>query len=261
MKSLLNKGIHQLWKLVHKQVVCSDVEKLAFLERAKEVKSEISDWCGTTEHENIGLGQNCNASWYLKSTGIKRASYPFDWVFATPAIIMDILNDDFKAFLDKDQLIPHGMDAGHKRYHETMFGHRNPASSASDLQFLERCVARWKQLMHDRKPVVFITVVLNEFEKRKRWQDGFTKGFAMPKNQVLSDFEGMMQQIKDLNPNAKFLFIEQYTEKPFELSITEKSGSVLWIKFCSIDKNTGVQYINEVDDSVMKVLYEGLTPN
>lgn len=260
MKSILNKGIHELLKLAHRSVKVSETKRQEYLSKAEEVASQISEWIGNDERECIGLGQNCNASWYLKESGNKRASYPFDWMFTTPNIMLDILGDDFGSFLDQTQLIPHGLDAGHQRYHETLFGHRNPATSADDHAFFKRCVERWNQLMYAQKPVVFLTVVLNESDKRKRWKEGFTKEFNMPTNQKLADFEKMIKTILTINPNCKFLFIEQYTEMPFELSVIEKNSQSLWIRFNAIDSNTGVQYLNEVDDEVIKTVLKGLQP-
>jgi len=258
MKSFINKGIHEVLKLVRKPVSCSDAEKTAYLNRATEVQHEIKDWLGQTNYEKVSLGQNCNASWYLKASENKRASYPFDWLFTTPEIIEDILSDNFDSFLDKSQLIPHGLDAGHERYHDWLFGHRNPASSNTDLEFLRRCVTRWNALRQTQKPVVFVTVVLNEFNKRKRWREGFSKQFELPKAQTLLDFQSMMHRISAINPNCKFLFIEQYTEETFELITQVKTENAFWLKFSAIDKNTGVQYLNTVDDEVMKVVFGGL---
>ncbi|MBP9150699.1 MAG: hypothetical protein KBF73_00305 [Flavobacteriales bacterium] len=259
MKSILNKGIHEVLKLTHRSVSVTDVERESYLKRAIEIQTEIKNWLGEIEHENVGLGQNCNSSWYLKATENKRASYPFDWLFTTPEIIQDMLSDNFEAFTNRNQLIPHGLDAGHERYHEWLFGHRNPASSDSDLNFLKRCIERWNSLMQSQTPIVFVTVVLNEFEKRNRWRNGFTKGFSLPKNQTLTDFEPMIGKVQSINPNCKFLFIEQYTERKFELIIQAKTENALWLKFCSVDTNTGVQYLNSVDDEIMKIIYGGLT--
>jgi len=258
MKSILNKAAHQILKLTHSTVECSDEERATYLARAEEIQTEIREWLGNTEREKIGLGQNCNASWYLKATENKRASYPFDWIFTTPELILDMLDDDFEKFLDKGQLISRGMDAGHEYYHSWLFGHRNPASSSSDHTFFQRCVNRWNELMQAQKPVVFLSVILNESEKRKRWKEGFNKNFKMPTNQKLTDFDGVIDKILSINPNCKFLFVEQYTEEPFELSVIQKTENAFWLKFCAIDSNTGVQYLNEVDDAVMKTLLKDL---
>lgn len=259
MKSLINKGVHKLMKLVHKSISYTENERIRYLKRAREVNSEISSWVGDEDFEMIGLGQNCNASWYIKESGNKKTSYPLDWIFTTPEIILDMLDDDFESFTRKDLLIPHGIDAGHKRYHETLFGHRNPASRESDRQYLLRCVDRWRAKMKSQSPVLFLTIVLNESDKRKRWKKGFTKEFKMPTEQNLSDFENLMQRLLLVNPNAKFLFIEQQTEDDFQLSIESKTELALWLNFTSLDKNTGVQYLHEVDDEVMKTILNDLT--
>ncbi len=83
----------------------------------------------------------------------------------------------------------------------------------------------------------------------------------MPKEQTLEDFKALMDKIHLLLPNSKFLFIEQYTEQPFNLSVTDKKEQSFWLKFSAIDKNTGVQYLNSVDDEIMKIIYAGLKQN
>jgi hypothetical protein len=113
--------------------------------------------------------------------------------------------------------------------------------------------------MKSQKPVLFLTVILNESEKRKRWKKGFTKEFSMPTNQKLEDFSSMMNKLTSLNDNCKFLFVEQKTQVPFDLSIIEKSEKAMWLNFSAIDKNTGVEYIHEVDDAVMKTVLANLT--
>ena len=244
--------------MLHRPTPCSDLERTSYTNTATKVNSEIKQWLGDSDFELIGLGQNCNASWYIKATENKKASYPFDWIFTTPEFILDMLADDFSALLHKDLLIPHGMNAGHERYHETLFGHRNPASNEADREYLARCIDRLKEKMKSQKPVLFFTVILNEPEKRKRWKEGFTKAFNMPINQKLEDFSGMMNKLTSLNGNCKFLFVEQKTQVPFDLSIIEKSEKAMWVNFSAIDKNTGVEYIHEVDDAVMKTVLANL---
>ncbi len=115
--------------------------------------------------------------------------------------------------------------------------------------------------MASQEKVLFLTIVLNESDKRKRWKKGFTKEFEMPVNQDLTSFQAMIQSVSKINPNCKFLFVEQITEGLFELKIEDKTENALWIKFSSIDKNTGVQYLNEVDDEVIKTILRGLARN
>ena len=259
MKSFINKGIHGLLHLMHRPVACSETERAAFLQTASETNLELKQWLNNSDFELIGLGQNCNASWYIKESGNKRTSYPLDWIFTTPEIILDMLDDDFAGFVQKDLLIPHGMDAGNQRYHETLYGHRNPASRETDRQYLIRCIERWRKRMKAQEPILFLTIVLNESDKRKRWKEGFTKKFKMPTNQKLEDFEILMTKLKSINSNCKFLFVEQKTQEQFDLSVKNKTENAIWLNFSAIDKNTGVQYMHEVDDAVMKTILANLT--
>ena len=248
---------HLFAKALQKRVHYSDAEKTMHLKNAEELFSGISEWKGSTEFEYIGLGQNCNASWYLKETGLKKASYPFDWIFTTPEIICHMIEDDFKTLLNKQHLVPLGMDAGHKVYHASFFGHRNPASSNSDFEFLERCVARWNRMMDEKRPVLFTTVVLNEPDKRKRFKRGFKGQFKMPVGQKLDDFEPMIQLLQSKNPNCKFLFIEQYTEGDFSLKPVTQNATSYWLRYSCKGSNSGVKYLNDFDDLIMKTLFRG----
>jgi hypothetical protein len=113
--------------------------------------------------------------------------------------------------------------------------------------------------MNSQTPVLFLTVVLSEPDKRPRWKKGFTKDFKMPRDQELSSFDKLIQSISVINPNCKFLFLEQFTEGKFELTIKSKAENIMWVKFRSVDKNTGVQYLHKVDDEVMKTLLTHLS--
>jgi Putative papain-like cysteine peptidase (DUF1796) len=48
----------------------------------------------------ISLGDHCLTSYLLKIYSLKSWSSPFDWLFSSPNLIADCLNDDFKTFLD-----------------------------------------------------------------------------------------------------------------------------------------------------------------
>ena len=68
-----------------------------------------------------------------------------------------------------------------------------------------------------------------------------------------------MTKLKSINPNCKFLFVEQKTQEQFDLSVQNKTEDAIWLNFSAIDKNTGVQYMHEVDDTVMKAVLANLT--
>jgi hypothetical protein len=257
MRDAINTFWHTVAKAVQKHVSYSKQEKAQARARVEEVRNQISEWkiAGATP---IGMGQNCCTSWYMKQSKNKFASYPFDWIVTSPEIIIDILDDDFNRLLDREQIISKTYRAGHSYYHDIMFGHRNPALSKDDHAYFLRCVKRWKELMKENPPVVYVTIVLNEVDKRKDVLNGFNGKMKAPRDQQLSDFTEMMERLNQVNPNAQFLFIEQYTESDFELNIKHRSDEIMWIRFSVKGSNTGVQYLNEFDDILMTTIFRGL---
>jgi hypothetical protein len=47
------------------------------------------------------LGPRCHTASFLKRNHLKKASYPFDWIFSDIDMITHCLEDDFNIFLDK----------------------------------------------------------------------------------------------------------------------------------------------------------------
>lgn len=185
-------------------------------------------------------------------------SFPFDWVATSPAILVHCLSDRFETFLNQELAVSRGIRAGHKVYNANFFGHRNPRSIQADFDYYLRTVQRFLQLMDRQEPVIFITTVLNEAAKRPVWADGFVHDFHRPENQSPQDFIPMMDAINTINPNARFVFIEEYTEVMFSLEITVSNERMLWIRHCAMGRSTGVQYLDEVDDQVALRLYSAL---
>ena len=48
----------------------------------------------------VSLGTSCYPAWLLQELGLRHAAYPFDWIFATPAMVLHMLEDGFRHFLD-----------------------------------------------------------------------------------------------------------------------------------------------------------------
>ena len=107
------------------------------------LKNEISEWKEQQKYTLVSLGQNCNSSWYLKETGNKEASYPFDWIFSSQKIVVDAINDRFESFIDKRNIISLWEKAGNKIYHSSLFNHRNPVKSEEDYSYYKRVIERF----------------------------------------------------------------------------------------------------------------------
>ncbi len=207
----------------------------------------------------VSLGQNCNSSWYLKETGNKEASYPFDWIFSSQKIVVDAINDRFESFIDKRNIISLGEKAGNKSYHSSLFNHRNPVKSEEDYSYYKRVIERFLDIIDRGEPTVFVITVVNEYEKRKEWYNSFVDSMMPSFPQSLESFSELITLIKSINKNVKFIFIEQFTECDLKLDISIKTNDILWIKFYSGHKNTGVHYLDTVDDTIMKIVYSGLS--
>ena len=80
---------------------------------------------------------------------------------------------------------------------------------------------------------------------------------AFPQN--LDSFSELIALMKSINKNVKFLFIEQYTESDLELEIRNKTDDIFWVKYNSAQSNTGVHYLDTLDDTIMKIVYSGLS--
>lgn len=220
--------------------------------RCDEVCVELKAWAEGGFDEAVSLGQNCSSSWYIKECGLKKASYPFDWLATNARVLGHVLGDDFSTLLDRGQMVSLLTEGGHSFYHTRMIGHRNPARNEADFKYYVRCADRWRALMSSRQPVVFVTVVLNEYKKRPRVSRWFTEPFKLPEVQTIDDYRPVVELIGAQNPNARFLFIEQYTQGPFELAIKHQTEQQVWLKMASQGASSGVMYLDPTDDLIMR---------
>ncbi len=119
----------------------------------------------------ISLGTNCYPALTIKGLGLKRASYPFDWIFSSPAMIVDALRDNFARFLDPKQhratpierrRTPKTEQADHLHYRdrfgvETMFMHRDITEPVHKAYY-HRTVERFRAvMMSDQTKLLFMT--------------------------------------------------------------------------------------------------------
>jgi hypothetical protein len=122
------------------------------------------------KQEYLSLGSLCHASMLLKNIGYKKRSYPFDWIFSNPEMVIECLKDDFKTFLDKSYYIHrHSKQCGHSLYHPHMFNHRNPLKNEEDHLYHTRCVHRFRELSSQRKCFVVMLVNLTTETDTNYW--------------------------------------------------------------------------------------------
>ncbi|MEH6764506.1 MAG: DUF1796 family putative cysteine peptidase [Aequorivita antarctica] len=237
----------------------SGVDVYNVILEAAKISNVIYDWQDDGEVEKISIGQNCNSSYYLKHTNNKRHSYPFDWIFSSAEIVLHAIKDNFNTFLDKKMMNSITDDVGgHLFYHSKMFNHRNPLSSDENYDYYKRCADRFVTVIKTGKPIIFVCTVVNEPDKRPSWSNGFDREIPKPENQSIKSFMNLITVIQRINPRSKFLFVNQLTEGKLKIEYQFFAKDVLWIDFVSKGENTGVKYLDLLDDTIIKIIYNGL---
>lgn len=208
----------------------------------------------------ISLGENCSSAWYLKQLGLRDAAYPFDWIFSSPDIVVDCIENQFRSYLDKGLIQPNRdqSSAGHKIYHEHLFNHRNPIATEDDYGYVYRCCERFNALKNSNETCCFLITLINEPAKRPMWAKGFTKDFAMPTSQSVDSLTRLFNTVKAHCAGAKFVVVDHYTNSSNSTQAKQISDDVFWIEFHAEGNSTGVFFENKLDDFCFKLSLTGL---
>jgi len=116
------------------------------------------------------LGALCHTASWIKQMQMKKCSFPFDWIFSNPNMIIDCIDNDFKIFLDKNFHIPHEIHtnskqiSGHKVYGGQIFNHHYILEDNTYSYFV-RCVNRFRILTKKKENKLFIISFVNTREK------------------------------------------------------------------------------------------------
>ena len=124
-------------------------------------------------HGVISLGTHCYAAALLGRFGARNWSGPFDWIFSTPAMVRDSMEDRFAAYLDPAhyRLVPvdERVDPDYERVSHVAFEARydipsavfnhTDAHTARGQDYLRRCVARFEASLGGTEPLRFLQIV------------------------------------------------------------------------------------------------------
>jgi hypothetical protein len=230
--------------------------------RLEAAKAAIHDFAGDFggDYTCISLGQRCSSAWYLKEAGLKKESYPFDWVFSSTDIVLDCVADSFGKFLDKSliEVLPDGQKAGHTVYHSTLFNHRSPLKSDADYQYYVRCCDRFMAQIASKANTLYLITLINEPHKRPGWAKGFDRDFQMPTQQSAATVRPLISALLMGNENSKFLILDPYTNQVPGVWYETISRHVLLVKFYAQGNTNGVFYPDKADDAAMKLILSGL---
>ncbi|HMQ74730.1 MAG TPA: DUF1796 family putative cysteine peptidase [Flavobacteriales bacterium] len=257
MKAWIDDLAHALLRRVRGPVRRSVAEVDAVNAATAALREQLFAWAEVAPSVAVSLGQNCSTAWTIKAVGAKQASYPFDWLAVSPALLEHVLDDGFRTFLDRRRMIPLLTDGGHRDYHRSLFGHRDPRSFDRHHAYYVRCVDRFNGVLATDEPILFVTTVVNEPAKRRRLAGGFRPAFRLPERQTPAHFQGVMDRLVARHPRSRFLFIEQYTERPFHLELTHRDARMAWVRHDAQGVSTGARYLDPLDDHVMRALLLG----
>jgi hypothetical protein len=208
----------------------------------------------------VSLGQNCSTAWYLQLVGKRACAYPFDWIFSSPQIVEHCLRDDFRAFLDKELLVPVDAScAGHARYHARLFNHRNALLEEHHAHYV-RSFGRFRALMDSERPVVFVSTALPEHAARPARRDGFVYDYAAPANvDALSEYEALHALVTARAAPTWLVVIEQRTNRDrARVDVRAHGGDFIVVRFDVCGASNGVNYVHPIDDSLARVLYASI---
>jgi len=134
-----------------------------------EADQQIRD-IGCRRYQAVtSIGSQCLTSVMLQNAGLKRFSGPFDWIFSNLRMVADCIEDDFAAFLDRDQYRPIPPErrqstttqfANHALYHHryklaAIFNHSDPCRP-DVYDYLVRCVDRFRKLLASDRPQLLL---------------------------------------------------------------------------------------------------------
>ena len=121
--------------------------------------------------EIVSVGDHCLTASVLKNLGLKKKSYPFDWIFSDIRMVNHCIQDNFLTFLDRSQhmkisedekLSPDANFCDHI-YYKTHYGvlftfNHYDISDDKIYRYYERCVERFVNLLHSDKKVIFLCI-------------------------------------------------------------------------------------------------------
>lgn len=117
------------------------------------------------QHHYISLGSACNAATMMKVAGLRRASYPFDWLLNVEdglSAVTKILREDFANVSDPDGYVytdyapvGHSVPA-YKMYPKTFHVHSDPAADPKSHADMVRRFARMRETLRSNDIIHFV---------------------------------------------------------------------------------------------------------
>ena len=169
-------------------------------------------------------------------------SYPFDWIYSYPEMIIDCIENNFTKFLDNQyySLGTNTTEQKHLYYFpvKSMFHHHNP-KKPEDYDYFKRCVNRFQNILKSNEKKLFIILYENQTQSLDQRQ----KEFIMKFNNDLAEYTNnyTLLYIHHYPNNKRYHNLTTYNNIDF-LDISTESNSD-GIKFFDSQDN---DYINNI---------------
>ena len=186
----------------------------------------------------------CQASQFFKDNRLKRFSLPFDWIFSSPNIVIDCINDDFAKFLDKQYYInswePHGM-CGHSYYHPNMFNHHD-VRLEHNHQYFTRCVDRFRKVLKRPESKLFLMFKINQDKPLD--------------NEERSQIMQLNNKLSEVTTNYHILYVYHCVKTAPH--VTTQNENITYIEFNTLTRSGGGRFHNSVVDKELRDIIFGL---
>jgi len=186
------------------------------------------------------LGFNCHAAQILKTNGLKKASYPFDWIMSNISVVKNCIEDDFKVFLDRNNYLDLGREdrCGHSIYCDNTFVHHNPLYKQEDYDYFVRCVNRFRELLNTNRHKLFIISIIN----------GEHNVGDKLSEKITNDFIELNNVLRSKTTNYKLLLIVNYPNKQLNNHIITEIDELTILEIDTLSENNGTNFCYKEDD-------------
>lgn len=183
------------------------------------------------------FGTLCHSSMLIKNNNLKLCSYPFDWIFSNPNIIISCLKDNFRTFLNKSHYVHiNPTRCGHKIYHPQMFNHRNPLKNKEDYNYYVRCVNRFKKLLKNEGHKLFVMTFINRKDND-----------IAHKNKIIN----FNNELTKYTKNYTLLVINHLPNKKKHHYIFTKHNNIDFLELHTLSVSIGTNFKNKIDNNYL----------
>ncbi len=188
------------------------------------------------------FGNCCHSSQLLKKNKLQKCSYPFDWIFSNSDMITHCMEDEFTIFLSKSHYKSCSKSVCDHEYYKknydinTMFRHFNPLEDKSAYNYYKRCVDRFKLMMKNSEPKLFVQIYINSnpqhLEEIKLNSIEFEK--------KINEFAKNYTLLVIININNNCVSTQSY--------IKYSISNIDFLELYTVSESNGLGFMNECDN-------------